>query len=151
MCHCLCVIVGCLFHNCRYQLISLSPLSFRHLSSKHFLHSNQLLYYKTPPPSASTESPPTSTNQATDITNMCFKVIERYAVCRCIYYSHAVDPCPAYGRRDHVVKTREVLVGYTCSRHSQTSSQPSYNQPSFPDSGYGSGGTTQNYQGYSRR
>ncbi|CAF9923512.1 hypothetical protein IMSHALPRED_005947 [Imshaugia aleurites] len=46
---------------------------------------------------------------------MCIKVVERYAVCRCIYYSHAVDTCPAYGRRGHSIKTIEVLVGYTCS------------------------------------
>ncbi len=49
---------------------------------------------------------------------MCIKIVERYAVCRCIYYSHDVDYCPAYGRRGHGVKTQEVLVGYTCSRHS---------------------------------
>ena len=30
---------------------------------------------------------------------------------------HAVDACPAYGRRGHRVKTLEVLVGSTCSRH----------------------------------
>ena len=48
---------------------------------------------------------------------MCVKVVERYALCRCIYYSHQVDACPAYGRRGHKVKTQEVLIGYTCSRH----------------------------------
>ena len=69
---------------------------------------------------------------------MCIKVIERYAVCRCVYYSHAVDPCPAFGR--HEVKLKEVLVGYTCSNHSVTGSQPSRQQPTFPDSGYSSGG-----------
>lgn len=72
---------------------------------------------------------------------MCIKVIERYAVCRCLYYTHAVDPCPAYGR--HEVKLKEVLVGYTCSRHSVTGSQPSTQQPTFPDSGYSSGGYSQ--------
>ena len=69
---------------------------------------------------------------------MCIKVIERYAVCRCLYYSHAVDPCPSFGR--HEVKLKEVLVGYTCSNHSVTGSQPSTQQPMFPDSGYSSGG-----------
>ena len=48
---------------------------------------------------------------------MCIKVVERYAVCRCIYFSHPVDVCPAYGRRGHYIKTHEVLVGYGCSRH----------------------------------
>ena len=70
--------------------------------------------------------------------NMCIKIVERYAVCRCIYYSHSVDACPAYGRRGHSVKTREVLVGYTCSRHSSNGSQ-SANQYNYPDSGYASG------------
>lgn len=69
---------------------------------------------------------------------MCIKVVERYAVCRCLYYTHAVDPCPAFGR--HEVKLKEVLVGYTCSRHSVTGSQPSTQQPTYPDSGYFSGG-----------
>ena len=46
---------------------------------------------------------------------MCIKVIERYATCRCIFFSHSIDPCPAYGR--HEVKIKEVLVGYSCSRH----------------------------------
>ena len=49
---------------------------------------------------------------------MCIKIVERYTFCRCIYYSHAVDACPAYGRRGHAIKTQEVLVGYDCSRHS---------------------------------
>ena len=48
---------------------------------------------------------------------MCIKVVERYAFCRCIYYSNAVDACPAYGRRGHGIRTQEVLVGDTCSRH----------------------------------
>ena len=69
---------------------------------------------------------------------MCIKIIERYAVCKCIYYSHSIDACPAYGRRDHPVRTREVLVGYTCSKHSVNGSQ-SYRGYDYPDSGYASG------------
>lgn len=73
---------------------------------------------------------------------MCIKVVERYAVCRCIYYSHAVDACPAYGRRGHNVKTQEVLVGYTCTRHSAHGSRSgSSHQYNYPDSGYASGST----------
>ena len=52
---------------------------------------------------------------------MCIKVVERYASCRCIYYSHDVDACPAYGRRGHTTKTQEVLVGYSCSKHTDAS------------------------------
>ena len=52
---------------------------------------------------------------------MCIKVIERYAVCRCIYYSHAVDLCPTQGAANHQVQVAEVLVGYTCSRHNASS------------------------------
>jgi len=51
---------------------------------------------------------------------MCIKIIERYAVCRCIYYSHTPDACPDYGIREHAVRIREVLVGYTCSVHSSS-------------------------------
>lgn len=28
-----------------------------------------------------------------------------------------MDTCPAYGRRGHLIRTKEVLVGYTCSKH----------------------------------
>lgn len=49
---------------------------------------------------------------------MCIKIVERYKICQCIYYSHAVDACPAYGKRGHSIKTKEILVGYTCDRHS---------------------------------
>ena len=55
---------------------------------------------------------------------MCVKIVERYGVCRCIYFSHPVDPCPAYGRRGHSIKTQEVLIGYTCSRHPVTIDSP---------------------------
>jgi hypothetical protein len=32
---------------------------------------------------------------------MCIQIIERFSVCRCIYYRHAVDPCPARAQRHH--------------------------------------------------
>lgn len=48
---------------------------------------------------------------------MCIKIVERYALCRCIYFSHQVQACPVYGRRGHKIKTQEVLVSYACSRH----------------------------------
>ena len=51
---------------------------------------------------------------------MCIKVIERYAICRCVYYSHAVDACPDLGERAHQVRVKEVLVGYTCSHHASS-------------------------------
>lgn len=78
---------------------------------------------------------------------MCIKVVERYAVCRCIYYTHSIDPCPAYGRHD--VKVKEVLVGYTCTRHSATRPQASSQYPTYSDSGYASqSNQSQNYQNY---
>ncbi|PWY62761.1 hypothetical protein BO83DRAFT_301418, partial [Aspergillus eucalypticola CBS 122712] len=49
---------------------------------------------------------------------MCYLLVERFSVCRCLYFQHAVDPCEAYGQRGHVVQEKTVLVGYTCSRHS---------------------------------
>lgn len=50
-------------------------------------------------------------------SEMCIKIVERYSVCRCIYYSHAVDACPYYGSRGHAIKTQQVLVGYSCRQH----------------------------------
>ncbi|KAL2350309.1 hypothetical protein BJ546DRAFT_452086 [Cryomyces antarcticus] len=47
---------------------------------------------------------------------MCIRIIEKYAVCGCVYYIHAVDACAAFGR--HPVVDRIVLVGYLCPQHS---------------------------------
>ena len=48
---------------------------------------------------------------------MCYRLIERYAVCRCRYYVHAIDPCILYGYKGHSAEDRILLVGYLCSRH----------------------------------
>jgi hypothetical protein len=48
---------------------------------------------------------------------MCYKLVERFSVCRCLYFQHAVDPCEAFGQRGHTVQEKTVLVGYACSRH----------------------------------
>ena len=49
---------------------------------------------------------------------MCIQVIERYALCRCLYYKHQIDFCSNYRRRGHCVQCREILVGYACLKHS---------------------------------
>lgn len=49
---------------------------------------------------------------------MCYQVVERYAVCRCLYHKHAIDPCAAHGQRGHSVQEKTVLVGYACGVHS---------------------------------
>ncbi|EMC98700.1 hypothetical protein BAUCODRAFT_65578 [Baudoinia panamericana UAMH 10762] len=71
---------------------------------------------------------------------MCIQVVERYSVCRCLYYKHAVDPCAARSQRGHHVQERVVLVGYACSQHSRHRSTPVFHtqQHSQPDSGYAS-------------
>ncbi|CCD49605.1 hypothetical protein BofuT4_uP097130.1 [Botrytis cinerea T4] len=51
---------------------------------------------------------------------MCYVLVERYSVCRCIYYTHAIDMCPAYGTPGHYVEERTLLVGYTCGLHSSS-------------------------------
>lgn len=48
---------------------------------------------------------------------MCIQVVEHYAECRCIYYRHSVDPCQRCHEKDHQVITKEVFVGYNCSKH----------------------------------
>ncbi len=58
---------------------------------------------------------------------MCIQVVERYAVCGCLYYKHQVDACSNYRKRGHEVRTVEVLVGYSCPKHS---SSTLYRQPS---------------------
>jgi hypothetical protein len=48
---------------------------------------------------------------------MCYQVVERYSVCRCLYYKHTLDRCAACGQRGHVVQEKTVLVGYACYSH----------------------------------
>jgi hypothetical protein len=70
---------------------------------------------------------------------MCYRVVERYSVCRCLYYKHSVDMCAAANQQGHTVQEKTVLVGYLCSKHS--SQQPSYSGSSsnqYSDSGYAS-------------
>lgn len=57
--------------------------------------------------------------QVSDLVSvMCYQVVERYSVCRCLYHVHAIDPCAAHGQRGHMVQEKTVLVGYACSQHS---------------------------------
>jgi len=73
---------------------------------------------------------------------MCYQVVERYSVCRCQYYKHAIDPCAAHGQRGHSVQEKTVLVGYACNIHSCQRLDTNYDQNDagvLPDSGYGSG------------
>lgn len=51
---------------------------------------------------------------------MCIQVTERYAVCGCVYYTHAVDPCPKAGSKGHQVQKRNIKVGYICSVHNKS-------------------------------
>ncbi|KAL0631673.1 hypothetical protein Q9L58_009465 [Maublancomyces gigas] len=37
---------------------------------------------------------------------MCMRVVERYAVCKCVYFTHGIDQCSAYGRRGHLVQDK---------------------------------------------
>lgn len=50
---------------------------------------------------------------------MCIQVIERFSVCRCVYYRHSIDPCPARAQRGHGVQEKTVYVGYACDRHAR--------------------------------
>jgi hypothetical protein len=50
-------------------------------------------------------------------TTMCIRIIEKYAVCGCIYHIHGVDACAAYGQ--HAVADKVISVGYTCPMHAK--------------------------------
>lgn len=52
---------------------------------------------------------------------MCYQVLELYSACRCLYYQHAVDRCPKYGKRGHGITQRTIPVGYACMDHSSRS------------------------------
>ena len=72
-------------------------------------------------------------------SSMCLQIVEKYAVCGCLYHRHAVDPCPKANQRGHGISTREVRVGYACSRHSSSKSSSGSSSTKYPDSGYSSG------------
>lgn len=84
------------------------------LYSSRLPHLLQLLHRRTTikPP-----LPPSPSLQFNPSTPMCYKLVERFSVCRCLYFQHAIDPCEAFGQRGHTVQEKVVLVGYTCSRH----------------------------------
>lgn len=71
---------------------------------------------------------------------MCYQVLELYSACRCLYYQHAVDRCPRYGKRGHSITQRTILVGYACFDHSSKSDKYSsqHDDHSYADSGYAS-------------
>lgn len=81
--------------------------------------------------------------------SMCYQLIERYAVCRCLYHRHAVDPCQLHGRRGHGIQEKTVLVGFACPNHTvrrHHNSSSSKNGGSYPDSGYGTSNSSYNYR-----
>ncbi|KAH7148645.1 hypothetical protein EDB81DRAFT_883054 [Dactylonectria macrodidyma] len=53
---------------------------------------------------------------------MCYQLVELYSACRCLYYQHAVDRCAGYGRPNHYVEQRTILVGYVCGLHASHAS-----------------------------
>ena len=57
----------------------------------------------------------------------CIQIVERYAVCGCIYYKHAIEHsplCTCRGRGQNVT-VKDVLVGYACARHCKPALQQS--------------------------
>jgi hypothetical protein len=68
---------------------------------------------------------------------MCYQIVERYAVCQCLYHMHAIDACSSYGHRAHTITVKTILVGYTCPTHA--SQQTKTPQSAASDSGYSSG------------
>lgn len=54
---------------------------------------------------------------------MCYQIVERYVACNCLYYTHDVDMCAAYGSYEHNIEEKTVLVGYTCSDHGNGSTR----------------------------
>jgi hypothetical protein len=68
---------------------------------------------------------------------MCYLVVEKFSVCRCVYYKHSIDMCAAYGTSGHTIQERTVLVGYACDIHSGHQAQASLSRSGYSDSGYG--------------
>lgn len=73
---------------------------------------------------------------------MCYQLVEVYSACKCLYYQHAVDRCVLYP--NHNIQQRTILVGYACASHDPSNGYgnrqtPYDDQPTYSDSGYGSG------------
>ena len=64
---------------------------------------------------------------------MCRQVVEKFAVCKCTYHVHPVDPCPFFRQRGHTVSRKESLVGYTCPKHFNASVKKSQRYQVNPD------------------
>ncbi|KAK8213214.1 hypothetical protein M8818_002512 [Zalaria obscura] len=60
---------------------------------------------------------------------MCIRITERYAICRCIYHVHSVDACPYFGR--HPVEERVVYVGALCPTHSRKPRKTAFDDDSI--------------------
>ncbi|OBT94070.1 hypothetical protein VE01_07086 [Pseudogymnoascus verrucosus] len=43
---------------------------------------------------------------------MCYRLVERYSVCRCVYYEHSIDMCAAANQQGHRIQEKTILVGY---------------------------------------
>jgi hypothetical protein len=50
-----------------------------------------------------------------------YQMVERYSVCRCIYYKHAPDIIAGHEGTKGYIEEKTVLVGYTCSTHDPSS------------------------------
>ncbi|CAG1989401.1 unnamed protein product [Fusarium graminearum] len=51
---------------------------------------------------------------------MCYQITERYVACHCVYYIHAINPCPSFDRHQpgQGIDKRTIFVGHACSSHS---------------------------------
>jgi hypothetical protein len=113
------------------------PLSISYHHCNLFWHLS-IIYYPPPiylpSPIGITTPPPLSPSTVT----MCYLVVERYSVCRCLYYQHSVDMCAAYGTQGHPIQERTILIGYTCEKHSMHQEQEDFgSREGYSDSGYG--------------
>lgn len=99
--------------------------------------------------SASSSCTHSNLSLTTSTPKMCIQLVEKYSVCRCLYHRHSIDPCRAYGQRNHCTTEKTILVGFACPRHtthrraneSDTQSSGHRRQGGSHDSGYSSGHT----------
>jgi hypothetical protein len=47
---------------------------------------------------------------------MCFQIVERYSVCRCVFQEYGIDECPLYQHKGHVPQVQVILIGVLCLR-----------------------------------
>ncbi|KAH9860103.1 hypothetical protein IAQ61_011887, partial [Plenodomus lingam] len=108
-----------LLAGCPFEIYSTSGTDGKFLAVRCSLSTTsslfQFVYLIQDPDFSLFQKPIFYTNNCISTPNMCFRVVEKFPVCGCIYHIHSIDRCAYYGR--HEVIEKVVWVGSSCPAH----------------------------------